>query len=102
VRVIAMTPADIPMFSVRTPADGGLPPVPGRYLVEFALDRVPPLNGRLNLGVQVEHAVTGLPITARRFDDVLGLAAGPLPGLVHVDATATCTRTAPLPDRTPA
>jgi ABC-2 type transport system ATP-binding protein len=89
VGVVVMGAGDIPVFALRTPRGGGLPQVPGRYAVDFAVDAVPPLNGAFILGVQVDHAETGLPITARRFDDAIWVETGPLPGLLHVPATAT-------------
>ncbi len=92
VGVVVMGAGDIPVFSLRTPPGGGLPPVPGRYAVDFVVDAVPPLNGAFIVGVQVDHAVTGLPITARRFDDAIWVETGELPGLLDVPAKATVTR----------
>lgn len=88
VGVVVMGAGDIPVFSMRTPKGGGLPQVPGRYTVDFAVDAVPPLNGAFIVGVQVDHAQTGLPITARRFDDAIWVETGDLPGLLDIPATA--------------
>ena len=88
VGVVVMGAGDIPVFSMRTPKGAGLPAVPGRYAVDFAVEAVPPLNGAFVLGVQVDHAETGLPITARRFDEVIWVETGHLPGLLDVPATA--------------
>ena len=98
VGVVLMGAGDIPVFALRTPKDGGLPTVPGRYVVDFAVDAVPPLNGAFIVGVQVDHAQTGLPITARRFDDAIWVETGRLPGLLDVPARATVTAL----DRSPA
>ena len=49
---------------------------------------MPPLNGAFIVGVQVDHAETGLPITARRFDDAIWVETGELPGLLDVPAKA--------------
>jgi len=91
VGVVVMGAGDIPVWSMRTPRSAGLPAVPGRYVVEFAVDAVPPLNGAFIVGVQVDHAQTGLPITARRFDDAIWVETGELPGLLDVPAKATVT-----------
>jgi ABC-2 type transport system ATP-binding protein len=88
VKVVVMGAGDIPVFSLRTPPGGGLPPVPGRYRVDFSVDAVPRLNGAFIVGVTVEHSDTGLPITARRFDEAFWVETGDLPGLLDVPAKA--------------
>ena len=92
VGVVVMGAGDIPVFALRTPVGAGLPPVPGCYDVDFTIEAVPPLNGAFILGVQVDHAETHLPITARRFDDAIWVETGTLPGLLDVPATASVTR----------
>jgi ABC-2 type transport system ATP-binding protein len=89
VGVVVMGAGDIPVFSMRTPEGAGLPASPGRYVVDFAVDATPPLNGAFIVGVQVDHAETGLPITARRFDDALWVETGDLPGLLDIPAKVT-------------
>jgi ABC-2 type transport system ATP-binding protein len=89
VGVVVMGAGDIPVWSMRTPKGAGLPAHPGRYVVDFAVDEVPPLNGAFIVGVQVDHAETGLPITARRFDEAIWVETGELPGLLDVPAKAT-------------
>ncbi len=91
VGVVVMGAGDIPVFAMRTPKGAGLPTTPGRYSVDFSAEAVPPLNGAFIVGVQVEHAETGLPITARRFDDAIWVETGSLPGLLDVPATTTVT-----------
>ena len=85
VKVVVMGAGDIPVFSLRTPPGQGLPPVAGRYVVDFVLE-VPRLNGAFVVGVQVDEPSTGLPITARRFDDAVWVETGELPGLLDVPA----------------
>ncbi len=89
VGVVVMGAGDIPVWSMRTPKGAALPPVPGRYTIDFAVDAVPPLNGAFIVGVQVDHAETGLPITARRFDAAIWVETGDLPGLLDVPAKVT-------------
>jgi ABC-2 type transport system ATP-binding protein len=93
VGVVVMGAGDIPVFSMRTPKGAGLPAQPGRYTVDFAVDAVPPLNGAFIVGVQVDHAETGLPITARRFDDAIWVETGELPGLLDIPAKVTVSAT---------
>ncbi len=86
VRVVLMGAGDIPVFALRTPPGQGLPPVAGRYAVDFTLE-VPRLNGAFIVGVQVDEPGSGLPITARRFDSAIWVETGDLPGLLDVPAT---------------
>ena len=90
VSVVFMGAGDIPVFSLRTAPGEGLPAQPGRYALDFEIT-VPPLNGAFIVGVQVDHAETGLPITARRFDQALWVETGTLPGLLSVPSRATLT-----------
>ncbi len=83
VKVVLMGAGDIPVFSLRT--EQPLPPRAGRYRVCFSLE-VPRLNGAFVWGVQVDEPATGLPITARRFDDAVWVETGTLPGLLDVPA----------------
>ncbi|MDP9434500.1 MAG: ABC transporter ATP-binding protein [Actinomycetota bacterium] len=91
VKVVFMGAGDIPVFSLRT--DTPLPPQAGRYTVDFALE-VPRLNGAFVVGVQVDEPRTGLPITARRFDDAVWVETGALPGLLDVPAQVQVGRVA--------
>ncbi|MEX2289321.1 MAG: ABC transporter ATP-binding protein [Mycobacteriales bacterium] len=91
VGVVVMGAGDIPVFSLRTAKGEGLPASPGRYSVDFHVAAVPALNGAFIVGVQVDHAVSGLPITARRFDEAIWVETGRLPGLLDVPALATVT-----------
>jgi ABC-2 type transport system ATP-binding protein len=91
VRVVVMGAGDIPVFSLRTPEP--LPPRAGRYSVDFDLE-VPRLNGGFVVGVQVDEPGSGLPITARRFDDVVWVETGTLPGLLDVPALVQVRETA--------
>ncbi len=91
VKVVFMGAGDIPVFSLRT--DTPLPPQAGRYTVDFALE-VTRLNGAFVVGVQVDEPRTGLPITARRFDDAVWVETGALPGLLDVPAQVQVGRVA--------
>ncbi len=89
VRVVLMGAGDIPVFGLRTEVP--LPPQAGRYAVDFTLE-TPRLNGAFIVGVQVDEPSTGLPITARRFDDAVWVETGTLPGLLDVPAQVEVSR----------
>ena len=88
VAAVVMGAGDIPVFSVRTGPGAGLPAAPGRSTVQVEVT-VPPVNGAFVVGVQVDGAASGRPVTARRFDDVFRVESGTLPGLLHVPARVT-------------
>ena len=92
VHAVVMGAGDIPVWSMRTPAHRVVPAVPGRYLVDFAVRRTPPLNGAYRIAVQVDEPSSGLPVTARAFDEVFWMTSGDLPGVLDVAASATVTR----------
>ncbi|MCW2607910.1 MAG: transporter related [Frankiales bacterium] len=83
VRVVFMGAGDIPVFGLRTPEP--LPQKAGRYAVDFTVE-TPRLNGAFVVGVQVDEPTSGLPITARRFDDAVWVETGTLPGILDVPA----------------
>jgi ABC-2 type transport system ATP-binding protein len=97
VGAVVMGAGDIPVFSVRTPPGQGLPAEPGRSTVHVEVT-VPPINGAFVVGVQVDDAASGRPVTARRADDVFRVESGTLPGLLHVPARVTVA----TGERTPA
>ncbi len=71
---VVMGAGDIPIWSMRTTT-----PLPGsqrRHTVDFAVDAAPALNGAYRVAVQLDDASTGLPITARTFDDVFWMRNG--------------------------
>jgi len=94
VTVVVMGVGEIPVFLLRAGPEQTLPAVPGRYAVDFALE-TPPLNGAFVLGVQIDHAETEKPITARVFSEAFRVETGTLPGLISVPAKASLTRGGP-------
>ena len=86
--VVAVGSGDYPIFAVRTPPGGGLPAVPGRYEVDFTIEKAPALNGSFILAVQVEDSDTGYPLAVARFDTVLRCRSSELPGILTVASTS--------------
>ena len=92
VHAVVMGAGDIPVWSMKTPAGAAVPAVPGRYLVDFAVPAVPPLNGAYRIAVQVEEPTSGVPVTARAFDEVFWMTSGDLPGILTVAGTSQVER----------
>jgi ABC-2 type transport system ATP-binding protein len=88
VHAVVMGGGDIPIWSMRTPPDAGVPAVPGRYVTEFRVDRTPALNGSYRVAVQVEEPSSGKPVTARVFDPGFRVSSGELPGVLAVPFTS--------------
>ena len=89
VAAVVMGAGDIPIFSMRTADAQALPASPGRYLVDFRVERLPPLNGGFVLATQVDDPVTGQLVAVRRFDDAVWVESGTAPGLLDVPTQAT-------------
>jgi ABC-2 type transport system ATP-binding protein len=84
VHAVVMGAGDIPLWSMKTPADDVVPAVPGRYVADFCVDALPPLNGAYRIGIQVEDPVSGNPVSVRIFDKVFWVTSGDLPGILAV------------------
>ena len=89
VHVVVMGAGDIPIWSMHHPHP--LPPVPGRYVVDFAVPAVPALNGAYRVAVGVDEAETGHPLTARTFDDVVWVRSGDPLCILSVPSTSEVT-----------
>ncbi len=91
VHAVVMGAGDIPVWSMRMPANQVVPAVPGRWFVDFAVPATPALNGAFRIAVQVEEPTSGNPVTARAFDDVFWMTSGELPGILTVPASSEVT-----------
>ena len=94
VAAVLMGAGDIPVFSMRTLPEQALPANPGRYLVDFQVAELPPLNGAFVLSAQVEEADTGLLLTHHRFDTAVWIQTGVHPGLLYLEVPATVSAVA--------
>ncbi|MDP9100981.1 MAG: ABC transporter ATP-binding protein [Actinomycetota bacterium] len=86
VHAVVMGAGDIPVWSMKTSAEQQVPAIPGRYLVDFTVPQTPALNGAYRIAVQVEEPTSGVPVTARAFDEVFWMTSGELPGILTVPA----------------
>jgi ABC-2 type transport system ATP-binding protein len=88
VNAVVMGAGDIPLWSMKTPASGVVPAVPGRYVTDFAVPQVPPLNGAYRIGIMIEEPISGNPVSVRVFDEVFWVTSGELPGILSVPFTS--------------
>jgi ABC-2 type transport system ATP-binding protein len=88
VQVVVMGAGDIPVLVLRTPPDQHVPAVPGRFTVDLELPEMPPLVGAFVLGVTINDAESGQPVSARRFDQAFWVLDGPRGALLHLPSTA--------------
>jgi ABC-2 type transport system ATP-binding protein len=95
VHAVVMGAGDIPIWSMRSPE--AVPAVPGRYVVDFDVPAAPALNGAYRVAVGVDHAETGLPITARTFDEVFWMRNGDPHCILTVPFRSTEPREASAP-----
>jgi ABC-2 type transport system ATP-binding protein len=77
---------DVPIWMMETP--GGFPTPAGTVVVDFTVPHLPELLGAFAFSVHVSDAVTGTPITVRRFDDLFGISGPQAGGLLKVDYEA--------------
>jgi ABC-2 type transport system ATP-binding protein len=92
VQVVVMGAGDIPVLVLRTSPDDVVPAVPGHYTVDLLLPEMPPLVGAFILGVTVNDAAGGRPVTARRFDEAFWVLDGPRGPILHLPTTAQVRR----------
>ncbi len=85
VKAVVMGPFDIPVFVMSSQERGGvrLGDAPS-YDVDFVVPELPPLLGGFVVSVGVTDAATGVPLAARRFDEVFQLKGNHEHGLVDV------------------
>jgi ABC-2 type transport system ATP-binding protein len=88
VHAVVMGAGDIPLWSMKTPKNDVVPAVPGRYVTDFVVPAVPPLNGAYRIGIQVEDPKSGNPVSVRVFDEVFWVTSGELPGILSVPFTS--------------
>jgi ABC-2 type transport system ATP-binding protein len=77
---------DLPIWLMETA--GGVQGTPGTTVVDFTVPHLPKLLGAFAVSVHVSDAVTGAPITIRRFDDLFGISGPQAGGLLEVDYEA--------------
>ena len=89
--VYAVGEREIPVWLMESPP-GGFPARPGRLTVDFTVPALPELLGAFAISVHVSDAITGAPVTIRRFDDLFGISGSQPGGLIRVDYSARARR----------
>ena len=87
VRCVVVGQQELPIWVMKTPAEGIRVP-DGFSQLDFTIDALPALLGAFAVRVEVADAVTGAPITERRFHDLFGVNGSHGEGLVKVDYEA--------------
>jgi ABC-2 type transport system ATP-binding protein len=93
VTAVVMGYADLPLLVARTADAGGLPPLPGRHIIDFDLGPMPTIAGVFSVAVSVHDPATDEAIVATRIDDAVtvvgdtadGLLAQPYTVQVHTE-----------------
>jgi ABC-2 type transport system ATP-binding protein len=74
--VVLMGAGGIPVWQMTADRDAGLPTGPGIWEVEFVVDELPPLLGRLVPAVSLSESATGTVIAAHTFPDGINVKGG--------------------------
>jgi ABC-2 type transport system ATP-binding protein len=83
--VVVMGAGGIPVWQMTADRDSGLPTEPGTWEVDFIIDELPPLLGRLIPAVSLAESASGTVIAAHTFADGINLkGAGQRTGLLWV------------------
>jgi ABC-2 type transport system ATP-binding protein len=94
--VVMMGAGGIPVWQMTADRAGGLPSEPGTWLVDFAVDELPPLLGRLVPAVSLSNADSGTVIAAHTFAEGISLkGGGQRTGLLWVPHRASAIRVPP-------
>jgi len=88
VTVVVMGAGDIPVWVMRSEGSGSIPPVEGRWQVDFEVPSAPAVSAALVLAVSLSDPETGIILSARRFEELFTVI-GPHPaGLLDVAYTS--------------
>ncbi|WP_163551382.1 ABC transporter ATP-binding protein [Candidatus Frankia alpina] len=79
--------SEVPIWMMETPP-GGLAVGPGRHIVDFSIPHLPELLGAFAVKVHVSDAISGAPVTTRRFEELFGVSGPQADGLLKVDYEA--------------
>ena len=87
-----MGAGDIPLWVMGRHGEAVLPPIPGRYHLDFVVPSLPPITGGFVLGVGVTDPDREVLVAGTRFFDTFTIAADAAPGIIEVPSTATLTK----------
>jgi ABC-2 type transport system ATP-binding protein len=83
---------DAPVWVMGGDGDVVVPPLPGRYYVDFVVDRMPPVMGTFELAVAVRDPETGVLLAVARVDDPFTVRGSASFGIVDVPYVASTVR----------
>ena len=95
VRVVVLGAGDIPIWVMGHDGRAVIPPVPGRYHVDFVVPELPPVIGRFILNVGVFDPDSGDLLGMGRFDEGFWVRGGTTPGLIDLPYEVSTLRAAP-------
>ncbi len=91
VSCVVLGAGDIPIWVMGHDGSAVVPPVPGRYAVDFVVPELPPVVGGFILAVGVTDPESEVMFAATRFEDTFSIRGGSTPGIVDVPYTVTVT-----------
>jgi ABC-2 type transport system ATP-binding protein len=92
VTAVAMGAGDFPIWVMGSDGRAVVPPVPGRYYVDFVVPQLPPVMGAFVVGVSVTDPDDGTMLAARKFDDAFWVRGSTMAGIVDVPYVADILR----------
>ena len=92
VTVIVLGAGDIPIWVMGQDGRATLPPVPGRYHVDFTVPAVPPVMGGFIFAVTVTDPASGAILAHQRFFDTVKFTGSTDVGIVDVPHTVETWR----------
>jgi ABC-2 type transport system ATP-binding protein len=95
VYVVVIGAGEIPVWVMGSDGSASVPPVPGRYHVDFVVPRLPPVGGSFILAVGVRDPETGDIFGSARFQETFSIRGNTTPGIVEVPCTTSTDRYAP-------
>jgi ABC-2 type transport system ATP-binding protein len=94
VTCVVLGAGDIPIWVMGQDGSAVLPPVPGRYHVDFVVPELPPVVGTFLLAVGVADPETEVTFAATRYMETFDIRGNAAPGIVEASYTARTTAVA--------
>ncbi len=88
VTCVVLGAGDIPIWVMGQDGSAVLPPVPGRYHVDFVVPELPPVVGTFILAVGITDPARDVMFAAHRFIDTFEIRGNAAPGIVEARYTA--------------
>jgi ABC-2 type transport system ATP-binding protein len=91
VTCVVLGAGDIPIWVMGQDGSAVVPPVPGRYTVDFEVPSLPPVVGTFILAVGITDPETEVMFAATRFTDTFDIRGNAAPGIVEARYTSRVT-----------